>query len=133
MVSAIPSSRLRIGFTAFVLGLTAMALAHVAYVFIVYRARVVVQSPLASSDFVVFAHPRIACVRRVLHLRARSPAGVDAALGRGSSADTAVSGVESVAAVQGLWNLAPRRSGMAQTYLTRRCSEPPVVLRSQLP
>jgi Zn-dependent protease with chaperone function len=41
------------------LGLLAVVLGHAAYVFFIYRARVLTHSPLASSDFIVFALPAL--------------------------------------------------------------------------
>jgi hypothetical protein len=49
----------RIGVGIFVGGLVAIAAAHSAYVFFLYRARVITHSCIASSDFVLFALPAL--------------------------------------------------------------------------
>lgn len=47
------------GIAKLALGLLAVVLGHAAYVFFVYRARVVRHAALASSDFILFALPAL--------------------------------------------------------------------------
>jgi hypothetical protein len=59
MVSTINSSPSRISVVALICGLVGVAMAHAAYTFVLYRARVVTHSAIASSDFLLFALPAI--------------------------------------------------------------------------
>ena len=57
MVSAAHSPRIRL--FAFIVGLVAVALAHAGYTFVVYRARALTHSAVASSDLLLFALPAV--------------------------------------------------------------------------
>jgi hypothetical protein len=59
MVSTIDSSPPRISVVSLIGGLVALASAHAAYIFVLYRARVLTHSAIASSDFLLFALPAI--------------------------------------------------------------------------
>jgi hypothetical protein len=59
MVSTIDSPPPRISAILLICGLVALALAHAAYSFLFYRARVLTHSAIASSDFLLFALPAI--------------------------------------------------------------------------
>ncbi len=59
MVSTTDSSGARIGVFPLICGLVALVLAHAAYSFVLYRARVLTHSAIASSDFLLFALPAI--------------------------------------------------------------------------
>jgi hypothetical protein len=60
MVSAFDHLHRRISLLQLIAGLGALVVAHAVYVFVVYRARVLTHSALASSDLVLFALPAIA-------------------------------------------------------------------------
>lgn len=57
MVSTVDSSRSRVGVVRVICGLLALVVAHAAYAFFLYRARVLTHSAIASSDFLLFALP----------------------------------------------------------------------------
>jgi hypothetical protein len=59
MVNTIDSSRSRMKVTQFTCGLVVFVMAHVAYTFVFYRARVLTHSSIASSDFLLFGLPAI--------------------------------------------------------------------------
>src|SRR3954454_22112125 len=59
MVSTIDSSPGRISVVPLICGIVALAMAHAAYTFVLYRARVLTHSAVASSDFLLFALPAI--------------------------------------------------------------------------
>jgi hypothetical protein len=59
MVSTIDSSPPRISIVSLICGVVALAMAHAAYTFVLYRARVLTHSAVASSDFLLFALPAI--------------------------------------------------------------------------
>jgi hypothetical protein len=59
MVSTTDSSVARIGVLPLICGLVALVLAHAAYTFVLYRARDLTHSAIASSDFLLFALPAI--------------------------------------------------------------------------
>ena len=59
MVSTTDSSRTRISVVQLICGLVAIMVAHAAYAFVLYRARVLTHSAIASSDFLLFALPAI--------------------------------------------------------------------------
>ena len=59
MVSTIDSPPRRIGVVPLIFGLVALAIAHAAYTFVLYRARALTHSAIASSDFLLFALPAI--------------------------------------------------------------------------
>ena|SRR5437660_7294232 len=58
MVSTLHSSP-RISLARLIGGLIVVMVAHAGYVFFLYRARVLTQSVIASSDFLLFALPAI--------------------------------------------------------------------------
>jgi len=73
MVSMLDSSLPWIRVAKLTCALTAVAIAHVACTFFLYRARVLTHSSLASSNFVLFALPTIlAFIGYLLLLRARA-------------------------------------------------------------
>jgi drug/metabolite transporter (DMT)-like permease len=73
MVSTILSPS-RVSGLQLVCGLVAVAAAHVGYTFVLYRARVVSHSTVASSDLLLFALPVIvAFIVYFFLLRARAP------------------------------------------------------------
>jgi hypothetical protein len=55
MVSTTDSSQPRISVVQLICGLAALGVAHAAYSFALYRARVITHSAVASSDFLLFA------------------------------------------------------------------------------
>lgn len=59
MVSTTDSSPPRISRVQLVCGLIVLAGAHAGYTFVLYRARVLTHSAIASSDFLLFALPAI--------------------------------------------------------------------------
>jgi hypothetical protein len=59
MVSTIGSSPRRISVVPLICGLVALAMAHAAYTFVLYRARALTHSAIGSSDFLLFALPAI--------------------------------------------------------------------------
>jgi hypothetical protein len=59
MVSTINSSPRRISVVPLVCSLVALAMGHAAYTFVLYRARSLTHSAVASSDFLLFALPAI--------------------------------------------------------------------------
>jgi hypothetical protein len=59
MVSTTDSSSPRISGVQLVCGLVVLAVAHAGYTFVLYRARVLTHSAIASSDFLLFALPAI--------------------------------------------------------------------------
>jgi hypothetical protein len=73
MVSMLDSSVPRISVAKLTCALMAVAVAHMAYTFFLYRARVLTHSSTASSDFVLFALPAIlAFIGYLFLLRARA-------------------------------------------------------------
>ena len=73
MVSMVDSSLSRISAAKLTCALISVALAHVAYTFFLYRARVLTHSSAASSDFVLFALPALLAFTAYLFLvRARA-------------------------------------------------------------
>ena len=73
MVSTIDPSPRRISVVPFICGLVALAMAHAAYTFALYRARVLTHSAIASSDVLLFALPAIVVFGGYLFLlRARA-------------------------------------------------------------
>ena len=57
MVSTIDSPPRRISVVPLICGLVALVTAHAGYTFVLYRARVLTHSAIASSDFLLFALP----------------------------------------------------------------------------
>lgn len=73
MVSTTDSSRSRITAVQLICGLVALVVAHAAYTFLFYRARVLTHSAIASSDVLLFALPAIVVFARCFFLlRARA-------------------------------------------------------------
>jgi hypothetical protein len=59
MVRAIDAVRPRLSRVALAAGLAAVAVAHATCVFVGYRSRIVLHSPAASSDLLLFALPAL--------------------------------------------------------------------------
>lgn len=73
MVTRTDSSRARISVVQLICGLVALAVAHAAYTFFLYRARALTHSAIASSDFLLFTLPAMVVYSGIFFLfRARA-------------------------------------------------------------
>jgi hypothetical protein len=75
------SEQPRVNNTKLAVGLLTVAVAHVGYIFLTYRARVLAHSAFLSSDFIVFALPTLfAFAGYISLLHARRSSWVTAAI-----------------------------------------------------
>ena len=106
-------------------GLAAIVLGHTAYVFFVYRARVLTHSAASIVRFHSVRSACASCVRWFLLAAAQAKDAPAADVGRCFSPDSAVALPQPVAPLQHVWNLVQRLYCMEHDHLTNRWSEPP--------
>jgi hypothetical protein len=132
MVSTIDSSPRRISVVPLICGLVALAMAHAAYTFVLYRARALTHSSHCIIGFPSVRFTRDCRLLRIFLLAASPSGSHHSAVGWSISAHGSFVLVEPSPPIQHLWNVAPRGGCMERHHLTRRWSERPPVVRSRL-